>query len=49
MLFSPNSSTPGTGIISQAHSIIIQQVGLIQAIYLQEPIQHKVEKKYPFH
>lgn len=45
MLFSPNSLTPGTGKIPQAHSIIIQEAGLIQAIYLQGPIQRKVEEK----
>lgn len=45
MLCSPNFSTPGTGKIPQAHSIIIQQAELIQAIYLQGPIQHEVGKK----
>lgn len=45
MLFSPNSSTPGTGKIPQACSIIIQQAGLIQAIFLQGPVQHEVGKK----
>lgn len=44
MLFSPNFLTPGIGKIPQAHSIIIQQAGFIQAIYLQRPIQHRVEK-----
>lgn len=44
MLFSPNSQTPGTGKIPQAHSINLQQAGLIQAIYLQGPIQPKVEE-----
>lgn len=43
MLFSPNSQAPGTVKIPQAHSIIIQQAELIQAIYLQGPIQCKVE------
>lgn len=48
MLFSPNSQAPGTGKIPQAHSIIIQQAELIQAVYLQGPIQRKW-KTYPFH
>lgn len=44
MLFSPNSQTPGTGKIPQTQLIIIQQAGLIWAIYLQGPIQSKVEE-----
>lgn len=44
MLLSPNFSTPEMGKIPQAHSIIVQQAGFIQAIYLQGPIQHRWEK-----
>lgn len=39
MLFSPNFLTPGTVKIPHAHSIIIQQEGFIQAIYLEGLIQ----------
>lgn len=48
MLFSPNFLTPRTGKIPPAPSIIIQQAGFIQAIYLQGLIQQKVEKNIPF-